>query len=133
MAKDVEKYNRRRPGLQRRRLGGGRVRRLNPMRSEEIRRRLSELLPDAKERYGVQELWIFGSSARGEANESDLDVIVDFDGPATFDRYMGLKFFLEDSLDMQVDLATRRMLRPLLRGRIEREAVRVADADRDAD
>jgi predicted nucleotidyltransferase len=61
--------------------------------------RLRELLPKVRERFGVRELAVFGSVARGDANEaSDVDLIVNFEGPSTFDGYMGLTLFLEDSL-----------------------------------
>lgn len=70
---------------------------------------------------------MFGSVARDEARDtSDLDVLVDFVGPATFDRFMGLKLFLEDNLGLKVDLVTRAALKPRLRERIETEARRVA-------
>jgi hypothetical protein len=60
--------------------------------------RLAELMPAARERFGVRDLAVFGSVSRGEASDaSDLDVIVDFFGKATFDGYMGLKLFLGDS------------------------------------
>jgi uncharacterized protein len=89
--------------------------------------RLAELLPTARARFGVRDLAVFGSVARGEASEtSDLDVLVDFVGQATFDGYMGLKFFLEDNLGVKVDLVTRAALKPRLRDRIEAEARRVA-------
>ncbi len=89
--------------------------------------RLSDLLPIARERFGVRELAVFGSVARGEASAtSDLDVLVDFVGLATFDGFMGLKLFLEDSLGVKVDLVTRAALKPRLRSRIEAEARRVA-------
>ncbi|WP_366636442.1 nucleotidyltransferase domain-containing protein [Aquisalimonas sp.] len=57
---------------------------------------------------------------------SDIDILVDFDGPATFDRYMGLKFFLEDLLGVRVDLVTRRALRDEVAPQVLQEAVRVA-------
>ena len=84
-------------------------------------------MPTARARFGVRDLAVFGSVARGEASDaSDLDVLVDFAGPATFDGYMGLKLFLEDSLGVKVDLVTRAALKPRLRERIESEARRVA-------
>jgi predicted nucleotidyltransferase len=44
-------------------------------------------------------LALFGSVARDEATaESDVDLLVEFEGGATFDRYMDLKFFLEECL-----------------------------------
>jgi hypothetical protein len=89
--------------------------------------RLAELMPEARARFGVRELAVFGSVARGDASEaSDLDVLVDFVGNATFDGFMGLKFFLEDTLGVKVDLVTRAALKPRLRVRIEAEARRVA-------
>lgn len=57
---------------------------------------------------------------------SDVDILVSFDGPATFDQFMGLKLFLEDQLGARVDLVTSKALRPEIRPIVEREAVRVA-------
>ena len=74
----------------------------------------------------VRSLAVFGSVARGEAKaDSDVDILVEFQGPATFDGYMKLKIFLEDVLDRPVDLLTRRAIRPELAPTIEREAVYV--------
>ncbi|MGH2456741.1 MAG: nucleotidyltransferase family protein [Candidatus Limnocylindria bacterium] len=55
-----------------------------------------------------------------------LAKLVEYDGAATFDRYMELKFFLEDLLGRKVDLVTRNALRPRRRPSIESEAIRVA-------
>jgi predicted nucleotidyltransferase len=97
------------------------------MRRDEAFERLRTLLPEARRRFGVRDLAVFGSVVRDEAGESsDIDVLVDFEGRATFDGFMGLKLFLEDSLGIRVDLVTRGALRPRLRSRIESEAQRVA-------
>jgi hypothetical protein len=73
--------------------------------------------------FGIKSLAIIGSVARDEAGEdSDVDILVEFTGPATFNGYMDLKFFLEDFLGGPVDLVTRRSIRPRIRERIEREA-----------
>jgi hypothetical protein len=88
---------------------------------------LSALMPLIRERFGVRDLAIFGSVARGEARESsDLDLLVDFTGRATFDAFMGLKLFLEETMGVQVDLVTRAALKPRLKPRIEAESRRVA-------
>ncbi len=89
------------------------------------------LLQDHKEairqRYGVRHLSLFGSTVRDAAREgSDVDVLVEFDGPATSDRYFGLQFYLEDLFGCPVDLVTDKALRPELRPHIEKEAIRVA-------
>lgn len=74
--------------------------------------------------FGVRSLAVFGSVARDEAGPaSDVDVLVEFEPPATFDRYMGLKLYLEDLLGVRVDVVTPRGLKPRLRPVVEREAV----------
>ena len=79
------------------------------------------------EQFGVRKLALFGSAARGDARpDSDLDFLVDFEGPATFDRYMGLKLYLEDLLLHKVDLVTEKSLKTALRGNVEADLIRVA-------
>jgi len=81
---------------------------------------------ELRKRFGVKSLAVFGSVARGEAGpKSDVDILVEFEGRATFDRYMGLKFFLEDLLGRRVDLVTRKALKPRMRPFVEREAIYV--------
>lgn len=76
---------------------------------------------------GVKLLAIFGSVARDEARpDSDVDILVEFDGSVTFDRYMDVKFYLEDLLKTRVDLVSKRSLKPLIRSTIEQEAIYVA-------
>lgn len=77
--------------------------------------------------FGVKSLAIFGSVARDEARpDSDVDILVEFDGLVTFDRYMDVKFYLEDRLGTRVDLVSRLMLKPLIRSTVEQEAIYVA-------
>lgn len=67
---------------------------------------------------GVVSLAVFGSVARGEArDDSDADVLVEFDGPTTFDRYIDLRILLEDVLRRSIDLATHPMIRERMRDR----------------
>ncbi len=76
--------------------------------------------------FNIKALSIFGSVARNEATEnSDIDFVVEFEGTATFDGYMELKFFLEDTLQMKVDLATMRSLKPQIKASVSKDAVRV--------
>ncbi len=87
---------------------------------------LAEAKPELAQRYGVVRLGLFGSTARDEARlDSDVDVVVSFDGPATSKKYFGVQFFLEDALGCPVDLVTEKAMRPELRPYIQREAVRV--------
>jgi len=87
---------------------------------------LAEHKPVLAERYGVTRLALFGSFARGTpATESDIDVLVAFDGPATSERYFGLLFYLEDLFGRPVDLVSETAPRAELRPHIEREALSV--------
>lgn len=82
---------------------------------------------DMTTRFGVRSLSLFGSVARDEARaDSDVDVLVEFDGPTTFDRHMGLLVYLEDLLRCRVDVVTATGLRPGRREAIEQDLVRVA-------
>jgi predicted nucleotidyltransferase len=77
--------------------------------------------------YGVKSLALFGSVARDEATaKSDVDLLVEFEGKVTFDCYMDLKFFLEDSLGCPVDVVSKKMLKPQIRDVVEREAIYVS-------
>lgn len=88
---------------------------------------LAEHKPVLAERFGVRRLALFGTMARGTARpDSDVDVLVDFAGPATPQAYFGVQFYLEDLLQRPVDLVTERALRPQLRPYVERDAIAVA-------
>lgn len=94
------------------------------------RHRALELLTQSKPtlaaRFGVTQLALFGSTVRDAAGkDSDIDVLVGFDGPATSDRYFGVQFYLEDLLGCPIDLVTQKALRAELRPYIESEAVHV--------
>ena len=94
------------------------------------RNRALELLSEHRsvlsERFGVTQLALFGSTARNTATkDSDIDILVAFDGPANSKRYFGVQFYLEDLFGCNVDLVTEKALRPGLRPFIEKEAIRV--------
>ncbi len=76
--------------------------------------------------FNVKSLSLFGSAARDESHAlSDIDILVEFQDKATFDQYMKLKFFLEDTLDCPVDLVTRKALKPRIRDSVEKGALHV--------
>jgi hypothetical protein len=78
------------------------------------------------QRFGISRLALFGSTARNAATaNSDVDILVSFDGAATSQRYFGVQFYLEDLLGCPVDLVTEKALREELRPHIEREAIDV--------
>jgi uncharacterized protein len=77
--------------------------------------------------FGVKSLALFGSVARDEARpDSDVDVLVEFEGPTTFRRRVGLLMYLEELLGRKVDLATPRMLTSRIVANVERDLLPVA-------
>jgi uncharacterized protein len=82
---------------------------------------------DALNNLGVASLKLFGSAARDAAGaDSDADFLVRFNGAPSYDRFMDLKFHLEDALGMRIDLVTEDALRPEMRQSVERDALLVA-------
>jgi predicted nucleotidyltransferase len=96
------------------------------MNREQVLQQLATGKAELARRYGVTGLALFGSVVRDAARpDSDVDILVSFDGPATSARYFGVQFYLEDLLGRRVDLVTEKALRPELRPYVEREAVHV--------
>ena len=96
------------------------------MNRQQTLQTLKAAKPVLAERYGATRLALFGSTARGEAHpDSDVDIVVGFDGPATSARYFGVQFYFEDVLGCAVDLVKEKAMRPELKPFIEREAVNV--------
>jgi len=95
-----------------------------------IRKQVLNLLKEHLEeirQFRIQKISIFGSVARNEETpQSDIDVLIKFDGPASYDLYMELKFFLEDLLGRKVDLITEDAMRSEIRPFIEKDLIRVA-------
>jgi hypothetical protein len=82
---------------------------------------------EIRRRFSVRRLALFGSTARDDAREdSDVDVLVQFEGSATFDGYIALLSYLEQLLGRKVDLVTEGGLKPRVRPFVERDLIRVA-------
>lgn len=82
-----------------------------------ILQELSNHLPMLSTMYGVERIGLFGSYASNQqTEESDMDILVEFKGKhMTFDRYMELKLFLEDTFELPVDLVINEDIKPALR------------------
>lgn len=94
-----------------------------PRDLDDLRERLRAILPELRQRYPISYLGIFGSWARGEQRpDSDVDLLVDFDGGLTGWGEVDLEIELGDRLGVTVDLVPRKLLRPRVGDRILREA-----------
>lgn len=76
---------------------------------------------------GVEHLYLFGSTARGEAGEdSDVDLFFDHpEGSLGLFQLMDVKDTAARILGRKTDIMTRRSLHPVLRQRIEAAALQV--------
>jgi predicted nucleotidyltransferase len=92
---------------------------------ELLKERREEILAVAT-RHGAHNVRVFGSVARGEADEhSDVDFLVDMEpGRSLFDMG-GLLMDLQELLGREVDVVTERGLKPRIRERVLRQAVRL--------
>jgi uncharacterized protein len=76
---------------------------------------------------GVEHLFLFGSVARGEAdNASDVDLFFDHQkGSLGLYELMDVKQKAQEILGTKTDIMTRASLHPLLREQIEKAAQRI--------
>ena len=88
------------------------------MELEEIRNKIIPVL----QRYDVKRAAIFGSFVREEQKEdSDIDILVEFEGEKSLLDLAGLKIELEELLGRKVDVLTYNSLHPLLKDIILKE------------
>jgi uncharacterized protein len=91
-------------------------------RAEQIRLNRTAIQRLAK-KYGVTEMRVFGSAARGDdSTQSDIDFLVNMEpGRSLFDLG-GLLMDLETLLGCRVDIVTEKSLHWYIRERVLREA-----------
>lgn len=87
-----------------------------------IRQKLAEQKEYLRKTYGVEEIGVFGSFARGDNDEkSDIDISVQLNHekvPVGLFAFSGMRFYLEDLLGRKVDLVTKEGIKPLIRDKI---------------
>lgn len=87
---------------------------------------LKNIKRDVARDYSVKTIGVFGSVARSEQTEqSDIDLLVEFDKPVGFVTFMRLEHFLSEKLGGQVDLVTADSLKPMIRDGILSEVIYV--------
>jgi len=105
-----------------------RLSRSQPARRDEVLYTLRTHADQIRERFGVLSLSLFGSVVRDEGRrESDVDLLVEFvpGRPEGMFEFVSLKQWLEGLLSRPVDLVTPANIKPRIRPRIMKEAVRV--------
>lgn len=75
-------------------------------------------------KHGAHKVRVFGSLARGEADEkSDVDFLVEMEPGRSLLDMGGLLMDLRDLLGRDVDVVTERSLKPRIRTRVLDEAI----------
>jgi hypothetical protein len=94
-------------------------------REELVKEKQGEILGLAA-KYGARNVRVFGSVARGNADEqSDVDFLVEMDPGRSLLDLGGLQAELEALLGCSVDVVTEKGLRPRIRGRVLAEAIQI--------
>ena len=72
--------------------------------------------------FKVKEIGIFGSVVRGEDKEtSDVDILVEFEEPIGFFKFLELEEYLTDLIGRKVDLVSKKALKPRIGKHILKE------------
>jgi predicted nucleotidyltransferase len=85
-----------------------------------------EQILELANKYGASDVRVFGSVAKGTADEqSDVDFLVDLAPGRSLLDLGGLLYELQHLLDRPVDVITAAGLRPRIRQRVLKEAVNI--------
>lgn len=77
-------------------------------------------------KLGANTMAIFGSVATNQSkNKSDIDILIEFDAKKGLFGFVHLKDYLEDLLNCEVDLVTKKGLHPALKERILSESRKI--------
>jgi len=91
---------------------------------ERIKKTLKSLEREIKKEYKAEIIGIFGSYVRGEEKESsDVDILVRFLERATLFDFVGLANFLEEKLNIKVDIVPVDTVREEIKEQVLKEAV----------
>ena len=82
---------------------------------ETIKEIIEKHKPEIREKFHVSEIGVFGSYTRGEQeDDSDIDILVSFEKPIGFIKFMRLEFYLSELLGKKVDLVSKDALKPYI-------------------
>ena len=85
---------------------------MEDLNKEKILEIISKNKSYLEEKFGVKNLYLFGSYVRDEQNEeSDIDFIVDFKNKSRAGVILSLNIYLEKLFDKEIDLAERHEIR----------------------
>ncbi len=93
------------------------------MNAQTLLKQKRELILETASHYGAYNVRVFGSVARGDADESsDIDLLVTLEPGRSLMDLGGLLYDLQNLLGTKVDVVTEKGLRPRIREQVLREA-----------
>ncbi|MCW7494876.1 nucleotidyltransferase domain-containing protein [Leptospira sp. 2 VSF19] len=93
---------------------------------KELIEELTKIKPILNNDFGVLKIGVFGSFAKDTVNSnSDVDLLVEMKSP-DFDSFVGLKIFLENLFERNVDLVRKRnQIKTSFLNRIQKDIINV--------
>ena len=89
---------------------------------DDVKAKIKSNLGFIESEYGVKEIGVFGSTARGDSrDDSDIDILVDFSRSLGFIKFIKLENYLTKILNKQVDLISKKALKPIIKDDILKE------------
>ena len=93
---------------------------------KQIQSILSKHKEELNRKYNVREIGVFGSYVRGEQKKaSDVDILVEFEKPIGFFKFLEMEEHIGSILGMKVDLVTKNSLKPRIGKHILKEVVAI--------
>ncbi|ATZ61666.2 MAG: nucleotidyltransferase family protein [Methanosarcinales archaeon Met12] len=91
---------------------------------KEIKKILSTNRRELRDKYGVKELYIFGSLVTDEQTEgSDVDILVEFYDAPDLLKFIEIERYIEEIIGVKVDLVRKTVIRPEIKDAVLEEAI----------
>ena len=96
------------------------------MTTNELIENLKNLKNELREQFGIDQIALFGSYARGEANnDSDVDIAIIKISKKDLLKRLQAKDFLEKKLNKKVDIGYLDSMRTFIKNRIKQDLIYV--------
>lgn len=93
---------------------------------DEIKELIQSHKDELRQQYGLKEIGVFGSYVKGvQREDSDLDILVEFEKPVGFVKFLQLENRLSELLGVKVEIVTKKALKPFIGKRILQEVIYV--------